>query len=691
MSTTKQVLRSAKNVMRGYSSVQVLVRDATSNDNRPTNIYELEDIASHTYDTVDFYEIMDMLDKRLNDKGKYWKHIVKSLTVLDYLVRFGSENCVMWCKENLYAIKTLREFRYLDDSGIDQGHIVRVKARELCALVEDDERLREERRFNRGRRRPGSSNRGTPSSQYRRQDYTYSATTSEGREPIPPPYVPSSSNSTAANSRTDIRNEGGEEEMDEDLRRAIEESKITAEEDEKRRKQLAQYDEEDPELQAALQLSKEEEELKQLQELQRLQREYAQMQSIQQAQAQAYMQGQGREATEGPYFDIFGNPISAEEWAGYQRQQQQWEQQQAQQQQAQEQYVAQQRALVEQNQMQGLPPPPPPQQQVLQDQYGQETQSMYGQNQYNQDQYGQNQYTQNQYPQNNYMQNQYNQGQYVQDQYGQSVGQPVGQPVGQQMGQQQQQQPDYMQQPVPTGSNNPFSLENIGKPISAGVMNDSNNNNNINSGNMIGMNNNMNNQFGANQGFNQQQQQQMTQQMQQGQIQDQNQFHNQYQVPQQMPPPVQQQQQQQHLPQPQQQQPLQQMRTGNSAISNKYSELNQLIGEGPDIDTFGNTGIQRIPAQHTKTGTFINSQGTGYKQVADDPKGNPFHADSYPGLPSASMVPAQTGYGFGNQGGIQQSSNQPMQHQQQQYQNQNQPQFQNQQQHPDQGVSLIDL
>ena len=83
MSSTKQVLRSAKNVMRGYSSVQVLVRDATANDNRPTNIYELEDIASHTYDTVDFYEIMDMLDKRLNDKGKYWKHIVKSLTVLD--------------------------------------------------------------------------------------------------------------------------------------------------------------------------------------------------------------------------------------------------------------------------------------------------------------------------------------------------------------------------------------------------------------------------------------------------------------------------------------------------------------------------------------------------------------------------------------------------------------------------------
>ena len=42
----------------------------------------------------DFVEIIEMLDKRLNDKGKNWRHVFKSLTVLDYILHAGSENVV---------------------------------------------------------------------------------------------------------------------------------------------------------------------------------------------------------------------------------------------------------------------------------------------------------------------------------------------------------------------------------------------------------------------------------------------------------------------------------------------------------------------------------------------------------------------------------------------------------------------
>lgn len=44
----------------------------------------------------DFVEIMEMLDKRLNDKGKNWRHVFKSLTLLDYCLHAGSENTVMY-------------------------------------------------------------------------------------------------------------------------------------------------------------------------------------------------------------------------------------------------------------------------------------------------------------------------------------------------------------------------------------------------------------------------------------------------------------------------------------------------------------------------------------------------------------------------------------------------------------------
>lgn len=74
------------------------------------------------YSANDFYEIMDMLDKRLNDKGKNWRHVLKSLKVLDYCLHEGSELVVTWARKNVYIIKTLREFQYVDDDGRDVGN-----------------------------------------------------------------------------------------------------------------------------------------------------------------------------------------------------------------------------------------------------------------------------------------------------------------------------------------------------------------------------------------------------------------------------------------------------------------------------------------------------------------------------------------------------------------------------------------
>lgn len=71
--------------------------------------------------STDFYEVMDMLDKRLNDKGKNWRHVLKSLKVLDYCLHEGSELVVTWARKNIYIIKTLREFIYLDEEGRDVG------------------------------------------------------------------------------------------------------------------------------------------------------------------------------------------------------------------------------------------------------------------------------------------------------------------------------------------------------------------------------------------------------------------------------------------------------------------------------------------------------------------------------------------------------------------------------------------
>ncbi|KAB5591191.1 Epsin amino-terminal domain containing protein [Ceratobasidium theobromae] len=142
----KGALRVAKNYTKGYSDVQAKVRDATSNDPWGPSGTQMNDIAQMTYNQNDFVEIMEMLDKRLNDKGKNWRHVFKALTVLDYCLHAGSENTVIYFKDNLYVIKTLKEFQFIDEYGKDQGANVRQKAKDITNLLTDDTRLREERR-----------------------------------------------------------------------------------------------------------------------------------------------------------------------------------------------------------------------------------------------------------------------------------------------------------------------------------------------------------------------------------------------------------------------------------------------------------------------------------------------------------------------------------------------------------------
>ncbi|KAI6001930.1 ENTH-domain-containing protein [Pisolithus albus] len=117
----KGALRIAKNYTKGYSDTQAKVRDATSNDPWGPSGTQMNELAQLTYNQSDFVEIMEMLDKRLNDKGKNWRHVFKSLTVLDYLLHAGSENVVLYFKDNLYVIKTLKEFQYIDEDGKDCG------------------------------------------------------------------------------------------------------------------------------------------------------------------------------------------------------------------------------------------------------------------------------------------------------------------------------------------------------------------------------------------------------------------------------------------------------------------------------------------------------------------------------------------------------------------------------------------
>lgn len=134
-----------KNIVNNYSEAEIKVREATSNDPWGPSSSLMTEIADLTYNVVAFSEIMSMIWKRLNDHGKNWRHVYKALTLLDYLIKTGSERVAQQCKENIFAIQTLKDFQYIDRDGKDQGINVREKSKQLVSLLKDDERLKTER------------------------------------------------------------------------------------------------------------------------------------------------------------------------------------------------------------------------------------------------------------------------------------------------------------------------------------------------------------------------------------------------------------------------------------------------------------------------------------------------------------------------------------------------------------------
>ena len=119
---------------------------------------------------------------------------------------------------------------------------------------------------------------------------------------------------------------------------------------------------------------------------------------------------------------------------------------------------------------------------------------------------------------------------------------------------------------------------------------------------------------------------------------------------------------------PPQQVPQQTARPQQDIDPNK-ARLNALLASGEGMDTFGNTGDLRIPAQHTAPGTFVNSAGQGLNRLhAAQTGNNPFFSQQFTGAPQqqstgfgGQQVPTQTGpagmQGFGGNSFAQGSNN----------------------------------
>nr|CAD7439875.1 unnamed protein product [Timema bartmani] len=107
----------------------------------------MQEIAQGTFTYEHFPEVMTMLWKRmLQENKRNWRRTYKALLLLNYLVRNGSERVVTSAREHIYDLRSLENYTYVDEFGKDQGINVRHKVHDLIEFIQDDDKLREERK-----------------------------------------------------------------------------------------------------------------------------------------------------------------------------------------------------------------------------------------------------------------------------------------------------------------------------------------------------------------------------------------------------------------------------------------------------------------------------------------------------------------------------------------------------------------
>lgn len=132
-------LHTVKNYTGGYTATQRKVRDVTSDNIVDPWDHEMREIANLTFKENQVEPIMKVLYSRMNDQSRY-RHVEKSLILLNYLVRYGSAGVVESVQHNIFLLRMLCDQQY-SEYGKEVGGRIRAISKAVSSLVNDKPRL----------------------------------------------------------------------------------------------------------------------------------------------------------------------------------------------------------------------------------------------------------------------------------------------------------------------------------------------------------------------------------------------------------------------------------------------------------------------------------------------------------------------------------------------------------------------
>lgn len=142
----KNVMDDAKSAVKAKmgTDVERKMEEALSNKNWGASSTLLNDIAQLTYDFESYGLIMRKIWEALDAEGRQWRTVYKALSLLDNLIKNGTERVIENARDHMFKLRHLSGFSYHDGS-VDRGTGVRDKAKQLVDMLNDNDMIRTER------------------------------------------------------------------------------------------------------------------------------------------------------------------------------------------------------------------------------------------------------------------------------------------------------------------------------------------------------------------------------------------------------------------------------------------------------------------------------------------------------------------------------------------------------------------
>eukprot|EP01102_Stenamoeba_stenopodia_P000148 TRINITY_DN1010_c0_g5_i1.p1 TRINITY_DN1010_c0_g5~~TRINITY_DN1010_c0_g5_i1.p1 ORF type:complete len:526 (-),score=130.15 TRINITY_DN1010_c0_g5_i1:236-1813(-) len=144
LDSVKTMVKNAKNSLLNIPEMEAKVLEATSGENWGASSTQMREIARATHSYANFPIIMGTIWRRLDEENKNWRHILKALILLEFLMKNGSEQVIREARVHVMEIQRLYEFTFIENDK-DYGQSVRDKSRALHEFLHDDDRIHEER------------------------------------------------------------------------------------------------------------------------------------------------------------------------------------------------------------------------------------------------------------------------------------------------------------------------------------------------------------------------------------------------------------------------------------------------------------------------------------------------------------------------------------------------------------------